>query len=513
MKRVTSLTESTLLHRWALDLLSPPDFQKLQIPYEGDSVLEAIKLSPKNTHSNLKNTSWWYSADQYYLLTPIKAVFVAAVTLTISRLGVVYHALMTPFYYLKCRVSANPESVENSWKKTKEHAVAFFFDAVCAGVGAIFTKFAVESTIGALHYALGPCSETGTDRLKTLAILLAGTILCMGALASAQSARVAPEFLVRPDHRVGMYLSLFFRKKLGLVGSDGGLLPFSAKDKLEYQETREGVTFNGDNYDILGSQIYNAELDLIEAVQACNELLPKDQRIPFQYPLDGEAIARKLEEFYAKEDTNAKMSLMPEDKRPILLKADEIRALQLKIKYSKEIFEIARKLTYNDGFLMTILKGIGKISPKSLKIESMVSSIPHETYNEYFTSFNARFSPSSSRGNFGEARRGHAEFSWNSLKIPSINPNQPRPAEGIYAQFSYDVAVNKWKEEHNLDDLKNSRDLLGLDPNETYNNYKQIKKQYLLACHPDKHQGDPTAMEIQACLNAILEKLDEEYKA
>ncbi len=458
MNRVTSLTESTLLHRWALDLLAPPDFQKLHIPYAGDSVLEAIKLSPKNTHSNLKNTSWWHSADQYYLLTPIKAVFVAAVTLTISRLGVVYHGLMTPFYYLKYRVSTDLESIENSWKKTKEHVVALFFDGICAGLGAILTKGAMECTIAAFH--------TGTGRWMDLAFWLAGAVLTIGALASAQSARVAPEFFVRPDHRVGMYLSLFFRKKLGLVGTDGGLLPFSAKDKLEYQEKNNRITFSG-NDQILWSQIVNAELELIEAVQACNQLLPKKHRIPFQYPLDGDAIARKLEDHYAKEDSNAKMSLMPEDKRPILLKADEIRALQLRIKYSKEIFDTARELTYNDGYLMSVLKNYAKQPVKSLKIEPMVSSISRKTYEDYFTSFNARFRPSaprsnaSSEENFGEAQRSCAEFSWNSLKIASINPNLiARPSQGIYTQFSYDVAVNKWKAENDERDLKNLRDLL-----------------------------------------------------
>lgn len=521
MNRVPSLTESTLLHRWALDLLAPSDFQKLQISYAGDSVLEAIKLSPKNTHSNLKNTSWWHSADQYYLLTPIQAVFVAAVTLTIARLGVVYHGLMTPFYYLKYRVSNllasyslkyqtsdHRESIESSWKKTKGHFVAFCVDGTCAVLGAFLTKGAMECTIAAFH--------AGTSSWQNLAYCLAGTILCMGALASAQSARVAPEFFVfpSPDHKVGMYLSLFFRKKLGLVSTDGGLLPFSAKDKLEYQETRQGIQFSG-NIDVLWNHIYHAELELIEAVQACNQLLPEKDRIPFTYPLDGDAISRKLEELYAKEDSNAKMSFMSNDQRPILLKADEIRALQLRIKYSKEIFNTARELTYNDGYLMSVLKDYGKQPVKSLRVEPIVSSIRKETYQDYF---NARFfrpSPSSpsSETDPNEAQRSTAKFSWNSLNIPSINPNTPRPSTGIYAQFSYDVAVNKWKEENKKFDLKSPRELLGIGPNETYSNYKQIKMKYLLACHPDKHQSDPAASEIQACLNAILEVLDEEYKA
>jgi hypothetical protein len=512
MNRVPSLTESTLLHRWTLDLLAPSDFQKLQIPYDGDSVLEAITLSPKNTHSNLKNTSWWHSADQYYLLTPIKAVFVAAVTLTISRLGVVYHGLMTPLYYLKYRVSTDSESIENSWKKTKEHVVALFFDGICAVLGAFLTKGAMECTFAAF--------DAGTGRWKDLAFWLAGTILCIGALASAQSARVAPEFFVPSDHRVGMYLSLFFRKKLGLVSTNGGLLPFSAKDKLEYQETHQGITFSCKNAKTLLTHIFNAELELIETVQACNQLLSEKDRIPFKYPLDGDAIARKLEELYVKEDPNAKMSLMPEDKRPILLKADEIRALQLRIKYSKEIFDTARELTYDDGFLMSIFKQWAKKPVKSLKSEPMVSSISREDYQEYFRSFKARFCPSSSSSNassgagFNEAPRSHAAFSWNSLKIPSINPSRtPRPQEGIYAQFSYDVAVNKWKAENNRDDLKGLRELLGLNGNETYNDYKKIKMKYLLACHPDKHGVSLAANEIQACLNAILEVLDKEYKA
>jgi len=554
MNRVPSLTEYTLLHRWALDLLSPSDFQKLPIPNAGDSVLETIQNSTKNTHSNLKNTSWLHSADKYYLLTPLQAIYAAAVTLIISRVGVVYHTVMTSFYYLKCRVSNDSETIENSWKKVKEHACAIVVDGLCAVIGALSAKFAVDYCMSSLYFTLRfshetGSHETGVDQLKKLAMFSAMTALLMGGLASLQSARVAPEFFafLLPDHKVGMYLSLFFRKKLGLVGPDGGLLPFSAKDKLEYQESKQGISFSCHNTQTLHTQIYNAELELIEAVQASNKLLPEESHISFQYPLDGDAIARKLEELYAKKEANARMALMPDDKRPILLKVDEIRALQLRIKYSKEIYDTARELTYNDGYIMQPLKRRGRHPVKSLNLKPMVSSIPEREYRDYFASFNpppsrskssragfdsaprghannahannARFNPSSSRSNpssssgFGQSSGASAEFSWHSVKIDPIDPNTPRPRGGIDAQFSYDVAVNKWKAENNRTNFKTPRELLGLTPDATYNSYKQAKRRYALACHPDKHGSNPAAMEIQKCLNAILEKLDKEFKA
>jgi len=517
MNRVTSFTEYTLLHRWALDLLSPSDFQKLPIPYTGDSALQALKSSPKNPHSNLRNESWWHLADQYYLLTPLQAIYVAAVTLTVSRVGALYHGVMTSFYYLKYRVSDDRETI----KKTQEHAYATFVDGLSAGLGAVLTKIAVESIFQALHYAgmsslLGPCYSTGIARLVNLTYWVAGVALSIAGLASVQSARIAPEFFVLQDHKVGLYLSLFFRKKLGLVGSDGGLLPFSAKDKLEYHGDGH---FTGKNHDILWNQIPNAEFDLIQAVQDCNKLLPKQHLIPFRYPLDGDAIAQKLEElFYTKEEAKASMALASND--PILSKAAQIRALQLKIQYSKEIWETAREFTYNDGILSGAMKIYFKLPRQYLEKENRVSSIPRRDYQEYFTTFDAKFrrpSPDSSNASsgagFGESRGANAEYNWSSVGIKSTNPNMPRPEQGIYAQFAYDLGVNKWNADNNNNDYKTFRELLGLACDATYEEYKKIKKQYLLACHPDKNGGTEEAGEIQKCLNAIIEKLDKEYKA
>ncbi len=182
--------------------------------------------------------------------------------------------------------------------------------------------------------------------------------------------------------------------------------------------------------------------------------------------------------------------------------AAKFRTLHLKIKYSQEIFKTAIEITLNDRFFMYFLKTAFKRDHvNSFRLETRPSYLLEETYKERFNS---------------NSRSGQAptQFNWIQFEsIQAINPQeQKRPDKGIFEQFQYDVAVNIWKQKNNVPGLQTPKEILGLQSNSDSTVYKQAKKQYLLAMHPDKDRDHPIREELTKCLNRIIEILDEEYK-
>jgi hypothetical protein len=522
MIRIPSFTEYALLNRYALDILAPTDFQKLPLSYNGDSAIEAIETAKVNLYSNLRNTSYWHAADRFYLLTPLKFIYNACVILTISRLGMIYNGAMTLCHYLRYRCSlVNSEIEKTSWEKTKAYAYAFFVDTACATLGALIIKGVVQCAVCTLNdlriiSVLGKGSITFSfDSIVFHIMLAAGAILGAWALTLLQSPSVAPDFFVLPDYRVGMYLSLFFRKRLGLVNEAGGLIPFSQRDRLDCDASSR---FSGKNYETLTRQAEEAEIQLIEAVRKCNQLLPQGKKIEFKYPFNGHAIAKALEgQVPHNKSSSSSQSLGNLD--PLLLKVNQMRSLQAKIRNTREAWETAQKLTFSDSYLMMLLKFHAKISVRLLNLANRPSLLSPEEYLEYFTfvAFPQHTGASTkARPKAHENRtRNKSPFFdyWYNIRLEAIDPSKKKRPTIIFEAFQYDLAVNKWKAHNNQSDFTTYRELLGMDKYTPFLDFKQIKKKYVRALHPDRNKGNPLALELAKCLNEILEYIESEYES
>jgi|GEM_PF-1726858 len=519
MIRIPSFTEYALLNRFALDILFPPDFQKLPLSYKGDSALEAIETAKVNPYSNLRNTSYWHAADRFYLLAPLRFIYNACVILTISRLGMIYNGAMTLCHYLRYRCSRGVSQIDKAWEKTKTYAYAFFADTACAILGGFVIKGVVQCTVCTLN-DLGVISLLGQSSI-TLSfypllfnvLVAAGAVLGVIGLSLLQSPSVAPDFFVPSDHRVGMYLSLFFRKKLGLISDSGGLLPFSQRDQLVC--SAEG-TFSGRNYETLTKQAVEAEVQLIEAVQKCNQLLPNGKKIEFQYPFNGDAIAKALEHqvFHVK-SVSSSHTLGNLD--PLLLKADQMRSLQAKIRNARKAWETAQKITFSDSYLLILLKLYTKNDVKRLILPDVPSLLYKADYMQYFacaTFFSEPPRPSTHKMP-KEAHNTTPFFGyWYNIGLNGIDPNETKRPTATFEAFHYDLAVNKWNAHNNIETFKTHRELLGMDDNTSFLDFKQTKKSYLLALHPDRNKTrKPLATELTKYLNEILDHIESQYES
>ncbi len=485
-RTIQSLTARCLFHPWVLDhVLSPSDRQIYRVSSTGNSALDVLKKAAKDPCSSPKNRSYLCLANKYFLLTPVKIAYIAFVTLFLSRIGTILNASLTVYSYIRYTF-ATKENVDPFWEKTEKYARACFQDLVCAVIGTYLTKLIVESTLYTLHFArispiMGKCyASVGSSVLNGGSAAL-GVLISTLILIAFQHPEYAPQIFADSETRIGMHLALSLRKSLGLAGKDGGLLPYSDKDKLEYNESRrteDPIQFSGKNYDTLFHLYFNAELDLIQTVQKCNELLPPDRQIIFSYPLNGQIIADRLESTSTSSKTEEK-ALVLRDKTSLNVLAGKLRDQQFKITLLKRIFETAEELTFNDPILVLIFKQVFKI-PK-----------------EFFNS--CKSNPVSDK------------FSWASVNIEPLDPSsKTRPTNNLFEEFKYDVAVNKWSAQ-NGKAPKSEQELLGLNQDSTYQDFANTRRKYLLDIHPDKHSGDPEALVLSQVLITILNKLKDDY--
>jgi hypothetical protein len=517
--RIRSFTEYALLNRWALDCLSPSDFQKRRVASTGQSALQILKDVKINPYSNLKNSSFLYYANKFFISTPLKIAYIAGVTLTLSRLGVVMNGFFTVYSYCKYKITASGNTFEvwkktdEAWKKTKGYAFAFFADLSSAVVGAFLTKVVVESAFWTLHFCQIGSWMGGTSRLSLttascLIISIALVALGCAGLISLQSPSVAPQFYVMPQDRVGMYLSLSLRKGLGIVSEKGDHLPFSEEDQLKYTETRENeknyYQFNGANYSTLKRLIIDAEWELLETVQECQKYFP--DKISCQYPFKGEVVARILEDQLktsSAKSSKAELSLAT-DTSPIYRLSAQLRSLAKKIEVLNEIFTTSQKLTVNDSIPVWIMKALARISSPDIEFETTPSFIPRREYENYYNRQSC-----SPGGNSSSVQNPLEEIEWDTFDIPLINPEFKRPESEIVDKFRYDIGVTKWKiqEKKKVMPLKG---FFGLSKDASYRDYTQERRRYCLQIHPDKNKAQD-ATELFKCLNAIIEKVNQEY--
>lgn len=518
---VASFTEYALLNRWTLDLLSPADFQKKKIATVGSSLLETLSKSKENPYSNSENSSYLYHASKYFILVPFKTAYIALVTLTLSRVGVVVNAAFTALSYL--RFQHNP--TDENWEKTKDFAYAFFADLTCAAVGAFLTKAVVESTFYTLHFArigawMGTCKLPLSTSVFQGALTLAVALLGTACLSSMQNPYIAPQFFARPQDRVGMYLSLILRQKLGLMDQNGALLPFSKDDQIKYDVTSDSkgtrtFTLYGTSSKLLDGFIWDAEWELLDKIKEYNQIAHKERKISFQYPFDGETIARSLETARSASST---VGLATREDTII----NDIRNLGRKIELLREINIQAKKLTLETSIPVAFIKGLlGDRSGSSIKVTLPTCFISEKAYREYFNATAQPGSQESHRFNdvpttgetpLQKSLRLEREFNWDSYQ--SLGPIDPssvaRPDSPLPEQISYDIRANIWKY-RNRKAVTSFKDLFTLTSDSSYTEYKAVKRKYWTAAHPDKSQV-PNANELFSCVSEIFNILDLRYK-
>lgn len=497
---IQSLTQRCLFHPWVLDhILSPSDRQIYRISSTGNSVLEVLRQVAKDPCSSPKNRSYAYKADKYFLLTPFKVAYIALTTLFISRIGILLNASLTVYSYIRYSFSLK-DNIDPFWEKTEQYARACFNDVVCAALGAVLAKIAVEGTLIVLHFArlspiLGKCCTPFSQSAQILGTTALVLILASASLIAFQDPEYAPQIFANSEARVSMYLALSLRKSLGLAGKNGGLLPYSEKDKLEY--TENPLKFSGENYDTLFQLYFNAELRLIEIVKKCNELLPPNRQIPFSYPLNGQIIADSLESVQVLSG-NQQQALVGKNDTSLNVLAEKLRDQQFIIKFLRKIFEQAEELTFNDPVLVLLLKEALTFPTTKLVIPNVLSYIPEVDYRSYYESY--------------KIKSASDKFSWDSLDIKPVDPNsEKRPANDALREFKYDVAVIKWLIQHKTPADKSERELIGLTKNSTYKQFCEAKRKYLLAIHPDKNNEDKESVELAKVLMFILDKVRNEY--
>jgi len=262
--RVRSFTEVMLLHPTVLEWLYPPDREKIKINPISSSVTETLSKLDLEIYSRpLIKTAW------HWRTKPLRAIgrwmYTGSVLVMIAPLGVAVNearAIWHACAYLFCKVRFKPAQAEA--QKVKAYAKAFFTDL------SSFISFPLS--------VLAICPDT-----------------------------YIPRRVVDSDKKVGMFLALALRNKLGLVGKDGGLLPFSAKDKVQYR-SKYGIqsvlslslapasySFEGG---LLGKVIISAEKEFIDVVRGINQILQQCNlpEIPFSYPFYRKTIERSLQE-------------------------------------------------------------------------------------------------------------------------------------------------------------------------------------------------------------------------
>ena len=510
--RISSFTEYALLNRWALDYLCPSAFQSRRVDAVGESALRSLQEAKVNPYSNLKNSSCLYYANKFFITTPLKIAYIAAITFTVSRLGVVVNGVLTVYSYLRYKISA-PHNTHEAWEKTKGYAFACFADLSSAVAGAILTKAIVEGAFYSMHFChigswMGKCQFPIKDNALPLIVSVAAVVLGCAGLITLQNPYVAPQFFARPQDRVGMYLSMTLRKELGLVDEKGRLLPFSKEDRLEYQEIRRNggnyFEFSGTNYQTLMELIVNAEWELLETVQKCNQYLPN--KLEFQYPFNGETVARIIEEHLKiPAPRSGERGLMAEtSSAPLYPLIAQLRNLGTKIKVLNEIFLTAQKLTVEDSIPIIFIKAVLRAGQTRVNFEKRKSFIREDSYSSYYHLGKAGPKEKST------ARNDSKGIKWVTFNIPSIDPaSARRPTMDLVDNFRYEVGIRKW-ESQNDQPIAPLRQIFGLNANSSYSDYKKQKRLYVLSIHPDRNTG-VDATELFKCLSLIFEELDKEY--
>lgn len=523
--RVVSLTERALFFTPVLDWISPPNCEKLRIQSVGDSVLESLTRTDKNPYNNRLNTSYWHWATKPSKATA-RAFYTAFVTCLISPIGIIGYGAVTAkhlssyaFYTYTGSGQAPAE-----WDKTKQYAKAFFTDTTSFILGATLTVMGVGSIILVLRFAglttllYGVCRDTIATRIFYVfsgTLLVASSAWVLGAFTHES---MIPQLIGWEDERVGMYLALELRNRLGLVNEDGVLLKFSSKDKLQYTETQQGLygtsyTFRGAVYDQLINLVLNAELELLDKVREAQQICADagKELISFRYPFNGNEVAKHLEKCFPLERVESERSgtgmvAQHPQTGSVFQLMDELRKLQYKVEVLKTIELTAKEVTLEDSIWMLFVKAMAKQPHRTINFRPIPSFV---NYLYYQAQFNLRFIEGSDRSaQGGDAGQINLNY-FTGLGLDPSTSAEPA-ADQLYDQFKYRVQTDKWRHQ-NAQPTHSAFWLLGLEDNCTYAQYVKAYRQYMLAVHPDKNGSSDESKQLTQIIGNIKSVLDRHF--
>ncbi|MFS8563059.1 MAG: hypothetical protein LVR00_01485 [Rhabdochlamydiaceae bacterium] len=169
------------------------------------------------------------------------------------------------------------------------------------------------------------------------------------------------------------------------------------------------------------------------------------------------------------------------------------------------MFEEAQKLTVEDGILLAWFKAAMKEPSNKFIPSKDPSYIEQADYTRLFFSFAQGTNPS--EGN----------FLWEQVNINPVNPDSPPISQNatLFEKFKDAVARNKFCAMNNMPDrIQSSLKIFGLTNTTPHEAFAAIRKEYVLALHPDKHPGKDAAAlseveELSKCALTLLRLIKE----
>jgi len=230
--RITSFTEKALLHPNVLKILCPPKCDIQKIKTASVSVLENVDTLASFYRTKLNKSL------PIKLTEPLRAVtrviYTIIVGMTASPLGILYHggATLKNLGSYTIAKYKKDEIADAKWEKTAGHVQAFATDLFCTirilGAAFLMTYTAILFTASAMIYKIHPSFSFVV--CVVAASIFKGLADTLGASNPDQS---IPALIAEREIRASMYFALVMRNQLGIVDTNGSLLPFSKDDKLD----------------------------------------------------------------------------------------------------------------------------------------------------------------------------------------------------------------------------------------------------------------------------------------
>ncbi len=462
---VQSFTKMAVLNRWALDFFSPTSYDKVFLVSVNGSAYESFVNTTKDPFKNYKKPeNPLYKGARLLLTTPIRVAYLAMTVLYISPLGVVCNGVRATSFLGKYSFTKN----NNDLTKAIPFAHACFHDFSCALIGGFAVLLAAFGAVKVFNSTIGYF-----DTLAMATIVVCGVAM----LIFLQTPYGAANFLANEKERCGLYLSFTLRNELGIVGKDGGLLPFSINDRFAVCGS-----IPNENLRKIGEMTAVAEENLIQFVHEANAL---GAEIDYVYPFDGETIANQLRyNDRSQSGDGITMGLSP--KNPLKALEHKIRSMGHKIVILRNLYETLFDLSVNYSLPVVLLAELWQKRLPEYNIRIPNSFIPKELYQWLF------------RRVAGVAPPSPGTFDlWTKITIESLNPNENAcPDSGsLFEKFKYDVQTNKWKSE-NGETPETISNLLGLRKDMPLLEIRKQKRKYRLALHPDKNKDSPDSTEL-----------------
>lgn len=481
--RVQSFTEKALLNRWALDFFCPTTFQPIRLQSINNSVSDSFfqaKIDPFSSPEKQRGT---FSTVRFGITTTLRVAYVGLTVLSISWLGAFYNGLMTGVSLGKYAFTT--QNRDENFETFSKYGHAFLRDLFCAVIGSTFLLV----TFGALLQTRESFSRSEKIQYSLFATIAATAEVAF--LILLQTPYGAAQCLTRTEERCGMYLSFSLRNKLGIVGEDGGLLPFSKGDQF-YKDTGKNYQ-STDHFTHLIEMIVLAEFKLVELVSKVNENVSNAQKIPFSYPFNGAQIAKRIHEISSpssSQNSLAVQSPLPDFERQLL-------AMGQKIDILFNLYVTVQDLSINYSWAGEFLRTLCQMSTKRIPIKKPSSLFKDADYGELFRVF--------STSGVANDLSDQDYIYWGTGAIQGISSRTKCPQNNTYLELKHNIGILKYLNPEKISYIEICN-VLGINKDISWQVYKSLQRKYLLATHPDKHRGKE--QEAEAYFKVIKEAFD-----